>query len=170
MRAHSTADKQQWVIWNGALGMLVLVELGRVEKGKAGFLEAPFDFVGPFNIEELETRGRIAFGACLIMSRQRWREDQAELRREAAEQRRARARRLSFLLQRPAGDDTRYRQVLELPLDGVLAPSEIKLAFRRLAKTTHPDGGGSNEQFHRITDARDVLLERARQTALSGSP
>ena len=159
------ADKQQWVIWNGALGMLVLVELGRVEDGKTAFLEAPFDFVGPFDLAELETRGRIGFGACLMMSRQRWSEDQAELRRAAYEQRRVQARRLSFLFQRSANDDTRYRKVLNLPLDGVLAPSEIKAAFRRLAKTTHPDGGGSNEQFHHITEARNALLERAQEAA-----
>jgi hypothetical protein len=145
--------------------MLVLVAIGRVEDGGRGFLEPPFDFVGPFSLDELETRGRIAFGACFIMSRQRWREDQAELRREAHAQRRAQARRLSLLLQRAVGDDARYRDLLNLPLDGELEPSEIKAAFRRLAKTTHPDGGGSNEQFHRSTQARDALLERAQETA-----
>ncbi|HEY0466402.1 MAG TPA: J domain-containing protein [Polyangiaceae bacterium] len=153
------------VLWNGSLGMLVLVALGRVEQGKGGFLEAPFDFVGPFSLEELETRGRIAFGACLLMKRQTWREDQYELRRDAREQRRAQAKRLSSLLQRSAGDEARYRDILDLPLDGVLAPSEVKAAFRRLAKTTHPDRGGSSEQFHRIIEARDALLERAGEAA-----
>jgi DnaJ domain len=145
--------------------MLVLVAIGRVDDDRGAFLEPPFDFVGPLSLDELETHGRIAFGACIIMSRQRWREDQADLRREAHENRRAQARRLPFLFQRVVGDDARYRDILNLPLDGALDPSEIKAAFRRLAKTTHPDGGGSNEQFHRITQARDALLERARDAA-----
>ena len=164
MSSCSTVDKQQWVIWNGSLGMLVLVAIGRVEPGKGGFLEPPFEFVGPFSLDELETRGQIAFGACLIMSRQRWREAQADLRREAQERRRAQARRLSLRFQRAGGDDTRYRDLLNLPREGMLEPSQIKAAFRRLAKTAHPDGGGSNEQFHRITEARDALLERTRDT------
>ncbi len=160
-----TTDKQQWVIGNGSWGMLVLAAIGRVEDGGGGFLEAPFDFVGPLSLDELETRGRVAFGACLIMSRQRWREDQADLRRAAQEQRRAQAKRLSSLFQRAAGDEPRYRDILDLPRVGTLEPSEIKAAFRRLAKTTHPDGGGSSEQFRRITEARDVLLEHAREAA-----
>jgi curved DNA-binding protein CbpA len=32
-------------------------------------------------------------------------------------------------------------------------------AFRRLAKTAHPDVGGSNERYRRIASARDALLE-----------
>jgi len=160
---HSSTDRQPWVIWNGSLGVLVLVAIGRVEDGGRGFLEPPFDFVGPFSLDELEAEGRIAFGACVIMSRERWRENQAELRREAYAQRRAQARRLSFRLQRAVGDDTQYRDVLNLPRDGVLEPFAIRAAYRRLAKITHPDAGGSNEQFHRITQARDALLERARE-------
>jgi hypothetical protein len=99
------------------------------------------------------------------MSRQRWCEDQAELRREARENRRAQARRVSFLFRRAVGDDTQYRDILDLPRDSALEPSEIKAAFRRKAKTSHPDTGGTNEQFHRITEARDALLERVREAA-----
>ena len=165
MNSQTATNKPHWVVWNGAMGVLMLVALGRVENGKDGFLEAPFDFVGPLPLDELETNGRIAFGACLIMSPQRWREDQADLRRQARQHRQAQARRLSSRFQRSGGDETRYRDLLQLPLDGVLEPSKIKAAFRRLAKTAHPDGGGSSEQFHRITEARDALLERAGATA-----
>jgi hypothetical protein len=152
-------------MWNGSMGMLVTAALGRIEDGKWGFLEAPFDFVGPLNLDELETQGRIAFGACLVMSRKRWREDQAELRREARERRRAQAKRLSLMLRRSAGDEARYRALLDLPLEGMLEPSQIKAAFRRLAKRAHPDAGGSNERFHRITEARDAVLESLQDAA-----
>jgi hypothetical protein len=51
------------------------------------------------------------------------------------------------------------REVLDLPLQGALKPSEINSAFRRRAKTTRPDAGGANEEYHRITEARNALLK-----------
>ena len=148
-------EKEEWVIWNGSMGILDMVKIGRIEGGRSGFLAPPYDVVGPFSLDELETQGRIAFGECLVMSRQRWQEDQLDLRREAQEKRRA------FLLQWDFdGDDKEHREALNLPLEGALGPSQINAAFRRLAKTTHPDAGGSNEQYRRITEARDALLEQ----------
>jgi len=115
---------------------------------------AAYGVVGPFSLDELETRGRIAFGECLVMSRQRWQEDQVGLRLEAREKRRA------FLFQPDFDDDQEHREVLNLPMEGALKPSEISAAFRRLAKTAHPDAGGSNEHYRRIAEARDALLEQ----------
>jgi len=45
-------------------------------------------------------------------------------------------------------------------MEGALKPSEINAAFRRLAKTAHPDAGGSGEHYRRIADARDALLRQ----------
>ncbi len=45
-------------------------------------------------------------------------------------------------------------------MEGALKPSEINAAFRRLAKTAHPDVGGSGEHYRRIAEARDVLLKQ----------
>ena len=36
---------------------------------------------------------------------------------------------------------------------------QVRAAFRRLAQKAHPDVGGSNEQFVRIKEARNALLE-----------
>jgi hypothetical protein len=156
MEACGMTDRQEeWVIWNGSLGVLDMVTIGRVEDGEGGrmaFLAAPYGVVGPFSLDELETAGRIAFGACLVMSRRRWQEDQVGLRREAQEKRRAMLLRLDFQ------DELEFREVLNLPAEGALTPSDINGAFRRLAKTAHPDAGGSNEEYHRITEARDALL------------
>jgi hypothetical protein len=157
MKARGMADKEEWVVWNGSLGILDTVTIGQIEEGDGGrtaFLAPPYGVVGPFSLDELETRGRIAFGACLVMSRQRWRDDQVELRREAREKRRA------FLF-RPEfdDDDQEHREALNLPMEGALKPSEISAAFRRLAKTAHPDAGGSDERYRRIAEARDALLE-----------
>jgi hypothetical protein len=149
------ADKEQWVIWNGSMGVLDMATLGRIEEGDGGrsaFLAPPYDVVGPFSLDELETRGRIAFGECLVMSRRRWQEDQVELRVEAQNRRRA-------FLSRPRFEDGRaHREVLNLPMEGALDPSQINAAFRRLAKTAHPDAGGSDEHYRRVAQARDALL------------
>jgi hypothetical protein len=156
MKARGMTDKEEWVIWNGSLGILAMVTIGRIEDGEGGrvaFLSPPYGVVGPFSLDELEAEGRIAFGACLVMSRQRWQEDQVELRREGQEKRRLALLRLDFQ------DELEYRGVLNLPAEGRLAPADINAAFRRLAKTAHPDAGGTNEEYHRITEARDALLD-----------
>ena len=151
-------DPQQWVIWNGSLGFLDMAAIGRVEEsegGRRGFLAPPYDVVGPFSLGELETLGRIAFGECLVMSRARWQQDQVGLRADAREKRR------TFLLRAEVADDGRqHREVLQLASAGALTPAQINAAFRRLAKTAHPDAGGSAAHYRRIAEARDVLLRQ----------
>jgi hypothetical protein len=151
-------DLQEWVVWNGSLGVLDMAALGRVdhrETGREAWLSPPYDMVGPFSLDELEAQGRVAFGACLILSRRKWQEDQVQLRMEAFEQRRAFAARFAPF---DEGDEE-HREALELPLDGELTAQEINAAFRRLAKKAHPDAGGDPAAYIRLTEARDVLLE-----------
>lgn len=151
-------DEEKWVIWNGSLGVLDMAAIGHIEDGKAGrtaCLAPPYDVVGPFSLDELEAQGRVTFGACLVMSRQRWQEDQVDLRVEAQKQRRA----LMNWLESGGDDDREHREVLNLPMEGALEPSEINAAFRRRAKTAHPDAGGSSEDYRRIAEARDMLLK-----------
>jgi hypothetical protein len=155
MKARGMTDKEEWVVWNGLMGILDTVTIGHIEEGEGGrsaFLAPPYDVVGPFSLDELETRGRIAFGACLVMSRQRWQEDQVDLRLEAREKRRAALFKLDF------DDDQEYREILNLPMEGALETAEINAAFRRAAKIAHPDAGGSDEDYRSITEARDALL------------
>jgi hypothetical protein len=151
---------QEWVVWNGSLGVLDVVALGRIdhrETGRDAWLAPPYDMVGPFSFDELEMQGRVAFGACFVMSRQKWQEDQVALRQQAREQRRAFAARFA-----PFGEsDEEHREALELPLEGELTAQEINAAFRRLAKKAHPDAGGDHEAYIRLTEARDTLLELA---------
>lgn len=150
------AHGEEWVIWNGSMGILDMAAIGRIEtiEGRRdAFLAPPYAIVGPFSLDALEAEGCIAFGECLIMSRQRWQEDQIELRVAAREKRRA-------LLLRMSGDDgLEHREALNLPLEGALEPSQINAAFRKLAKTAHPDAGGSDAKYRRIAEARDALLE-----------
>ncbi|AMK77094.1 molecular chaperone DnaJ [Methylomonas methanica] len=169
-----SADDDEWVIWNGTLGLVTTVAIQRVEEsasGRSAWLDEPFDMVGPFSFDELKTHGRISYAACIVMSRQRWQDDQVELRRESLKIRRATEQHINEKFERLYGGDRRYqvkhkpvnerqhRETLNLPIDGTLESSQIKAAFRRLAQKAHPDAGGSNEQFIRITEARNVLLK-----------
>jgi hypothetical protein len=171
----SSAEEEQWIIWNSALGIRDFVTVGRVEVGSNStnaWLDEPYDMVGPFSLDVLETNGQISFAACIVMSRQRWQDDQAKLRRESFERRRKAQEQLFEDLARSNKRKRRspgpvqqfseqeYRELLCLPIDGELEPSQIKAAYRRLAKKAHPDVGGSHEEFVRVTEARNALLER----------
>jgi len=169
-----STDGEEWVIWNGDHGLVTTVSIGQVEVGTNGrmaWLDEPFDMVGPFSLDELETHGRITFAAAIVMSRLRWQEDQVELRRVSLKIRRAAQERMNAEFARFSGtnsgyqdngkpfDERQHRETLNLPTDGKLEPRQINAAFRRLAQKAHPDVGGSNEQFVRITEARNALLE-----------
>ena len=171
-----SADDSLWVIWNGSFGILDTVSIGSIEiasGSRNAWLEEPYDMVGPFDLDELETHGKIHFEACIVMSRQRWQDDQVGLRRESIRLRReaqerlfeAQARYNQRHFQQAAPDhrhnEKQHREVLKLPIDGRLEPAQIKAAFRRQAQKAHPDVGGSHELFVRITEARNALLERA---------
>ena len=161
--ARGMGNLDEWVVWNGSMGILDMVTMGRIEHGEAGrsaWLAAPYDVVGPFSLDELETQGSIAFGACHVLSHRKWKEDQVELRMEARKKRRSWS--MTFL---DESGQNEHRIVLNLPDDGDLTASQINAAFRQLAKTSHPDAGGSNENYIRLTEARDALLKAAGATA-----
>ena len=165
-----TVEEEQWIIWNGTFGVRDFVTIEKVEarpEGRVAWLEEPYDMVGPFSVDELETQGRISFAECIVMSRQRWQEDQASLREAAFEKQRETQRRVFEELNRSNRrkrrevlcDEQEHRELLCLPAEGALEASQVKAAYRRIAKEAHPDVGGSHEQFVRISQARDALLE-----------
>jgi hypothetical protein len=51
------------------------------------------------------------------------------------------------------------RLLLGLPLDRRLYGPEIRQAYKQAAKKLHPDGGGSNGDFHELLRARDELMK-----------
>jgi hypothetical protein len=149
-------NKEGWVVYNGSLGVADKVTIGQIEVGVGGrsaCLAPPYDAVGPFNLDELESEGKVSFGACIVLSLEKWAELQNELRAEAIKKRQAAMLRDSY-------DGQEHRELLKLPLEGELLPSEINAAFRRLAKKAHPDAGGTNEEYTRISEARDALIEQ----------
>jgi hypothetical protein len=52
-----------------------------------------------------------------------------------------------------------HRRLLGLPLGRRLFGPEIQQAYRRAAKTLHPDSGGSGPAFRELAAARDALLK-----------
>jgi hypothetical protein len=52
-----------------------------------------------------------------------------------------------------------HRRLLGLPLDRRLFGSEIKEAYKRAAKSSHPDAGGSEREFLELSRARDALMK-----------
>jgi len=175
MHNHTLYDEDEhWVIWNSAYGIVDTVALGRVERGQNttnAWLGEPYDMVGPFSLNELEVNGQINFAACTVMSRQRWKMDQVKLRQESLKKRREAQRLFEERIREDSSKRMRSshfmslsekecRALLNLPVSGVLKSSQIKTAYRKLVKKTHPDVGGSQEEFVQMTQARDVLLER----------
>jgi len=57
--------------------------------------------------------------------------------------------------------DEQNRRVRGLPLGGRLYGPEIQQAYKRAAKTVHPDAGGSERAFQKLSAARDALLKGA---------
>jgi hypothetical protein len=52
-----------------------------------------------------------------------------------------------------------HRRLLGLPLDRRLFGPEIHRAYKRVAKTVHPDAGGSERAFLELSAARDALMK-----------
>jgi hypothetical protein len=60
----------------------------------------------------------------------------------------------------PETPEERHRRVLGLPLGRRLFGSEIQQAYKRAAKTMHPDVGGSAGAFLELAAARDALMKQ----------
>ena len=59
----------------------------------------------------------------------------------------------------PLTPQEHHRQMLGLPFGRRLSVPEIQQAYKRAAKTSHPDGGGSVRDFVRLSAARDALMK-----------
>jgi hypothetical protein len=56
--------------------------------------------------------------------------------------------------------EERYRQMLGLPPGRRLDPAEIHQAYKRAAKSVHPDHGGDGHAFRQLAEARDALMKQ----------
>jgi hypothetical protein len=60
---------------------------------------------------------------------------------------------------KPRTPEEQYRQLLGLPLGRRLAPAEIHRAYKRAAKTAHPDAGGNARDFLALSAAQEALMK-----------
>ncbi len=147
---------EEYVIYNPSLGVRDFVTIGEIETNEDktnAWLEDPYDMVGPFDLGELERKGQISFAACIVMSREKWKDERIYLQQEAFRRQR-KAQKKHF-----ENKEREHRELLCLPTEGRLEVSQIKAAYRKIVKKAHPDVGGSHEKFIQITKARDTLLQ-----------
>lgn len=161
----------QWVIYNSSLGIRDIVTIGHVEsslKGHIAWLDEPYEMVGPFDLDELERYGEISFAACQVVSMQMWHEKRQRILEAALKRQQELFEEVNNYNQNrhktfnnfEKNNEKEMRKTLELPLSGKLEITQIKSAYRRLAKQKHPDLGGNHQEFIHLTRARDLLLQR----------
>ncbi|MEA3513636.1 MAG: J domain-containing protein [Campylobacterota bacterium] len=166
--------ESNFIIWNSELGVRDIVTIGKTEVESDttnGWLEEPYEMVGPFNLDELIIIGQINFAACYVMTHQYWEKNMKRLQQESLTKQRIAQqqfyddinrynnKRKQDLSNFKQSNQEEHRRTLCLPIEGLLEISQIKTAYRILVKKTHPDVGGSDEEFIKITQARDALLE-----------
>ncbi len=161
-----------FIIWNSNYGVRDFVTIGQVDDSKNAWLDDPYGMVGPFSLEKLLETGEIRFAACVVMSDERWQEKQSSLRQESFEKQcksqqqfqeeinRHNEKRRAYHTNLEQSSQKEHRELLCLPIEGVLEISQIKAAYRSIVKKVHPDVGGTDEMFIKITQARDALLEK----------
>lgn len=62
-----------------------------------------------------------------------------------------------------SGEYRTYYQVLKLEVTA--DDKQVKAAYRRAARSTHPDHGGSAEEFRLVTEAYQVLIDPTKRSA-----
>jgi len=152
------ADVQEWFVWNAFKGGVETASIAKTRKDKwntSALLCEPYGAsVEWFNLDELEKRGRVETRGYVILSPEQW-----MIEREALLEKLSKTKaRVQFPPLDPL--EMEYRSVLNLPNHGPLSKSEIEYAYRKAAKTSHPDVGGKEEQFKRVSEAKDTLLTR----------
>ena len=159
--------EEEFIIFNASLAVHDIVTIGeiKVENGKtSAWLEEPYEMVGPFNLEELTSDNIISFAQCIVMSTEKWKKERRTLLQQAfAKQQKIQQEHFENIHQynqQKHYNDKEYRELLCLPLEGVLEANQIKTAYRKVSKKVHPDLGGSHEEFLRLTSARDTLLKK----------
>jgi hypothetical protein len=155
------ADVREWFVWNTSKGGVDTASIARTKKEKwctAALLDEPYDTrVEWFNLDELEKRGRVETRGYVVLSPEQWAIERDALHERLLKTKAQQARLQSFPVD-PL--EIKYRSVLNLPGHGPLSKSEIEYAYRNAAKTSHPDVGGKDESFRRVSEAKDALLLR----------
>jgi hypothetical protein len=163
---------EEFIIWNSSFGVRDFAMIGEIKKEDDTiniWMDDPYDMVGPLDLKELLLKGKIYFEACIVMTKENWQKNQSQLKKESYQKQQKiykefqdlnkhNKKRENFNSSQNKNDEKEYRKLLSLPLEGKLEIVQIKTAYRKLAKTEHPDMGGSDERFVLITEAKDALI------------
>jgi len=152
------ADNREWFVWHSFKGNVETASIAETRKDKyspSARLSAPHDAkVGWFDLDELEKHGRVETNGYVVLSPEQWARD-----REALHEKLSKTKVTTWpTALNPLDAD--HRRVLGLPGQGPLCKSEIEYAYRNAAKTSHPDSGGSEAKFRRVSEAREALLRQ----------
>ncbi|MGO9390242.1 J domain-containing protein [Rhodoblastus sp.] len=145
----------EWVVWDAftkSEGRAPITKFRQAKHCMNALLAEPFDEkIGWFELMPLLKNGRVeARRDVMIFSPEQWEIEKCELMARPKPERAA-----------PWGVSLHqaHRLTLGLPPNGPLSEDGIRNAFRRAAKKAHPDVGGSDEEYQRITDAQEALLQ-----------
>jgi hypothetical protein len=160
------ADDLEWFVWNLFKGGVETASIAETRKDKyntSAHLGGPYHAkIGWFNLDDLEKNGRIEVSGYVVLSPERW-----ALDREALYEKLSKTK-FTTLFGASSSADVKHRRVLNLPRQGPLSKSEIEYAYRIAAKNSHPDGGGSEEKFRPVSEAKVALLLRASDALFNG--
>lgn len=168
MQEYEEYKQSDFIIWNSQLGVRDFVTIGEINSdNKTAYLDEPYEMVGPFCLDTLCCSGQISFESCIVMSKNYWDKNRITLQAESIiKQRKLQEELYKEINQnnnrkkhQQTNKEKEHRELLCLPLVGLLEVSQIKTAYKKIVKKVHPDLGGSHEEFIQITNAKDSLLE-----------
>lgn len=166
--------EEEFIIWNEILGIRDFVTIGEViqEDNKIKiFLDDPYDMVGPLDLKELLSNQEISFEACVVMTKENWYHHKEHLQQQAFKKQQKIQREFQEKLRKKNQNkqqqfntknqhsEKEYRKLLSLPIEGTLTITQIKTAYKKTAKSTHPDTGGDHNQFVLINEAKEILIQ-----------
>jgi hypothetical protein len=141
--------------FRGTLDYAKIAQIRDDKHGRAAQLAEPFGSkMGWFNYDDLLKRGRAESQGFTVYTPEFWKANRnAEIERYMKR----------WFPKGPfhsAPNEAEYRRLLALPDSGALLKSEIEQAYKVAAKRSHPDAGGSNDEFKQLAAAKDALIER----------
>jgi len=168
MKPHTEYLEEEFIVWNSTLGIRDFATIGEIKTKKNQtqiWLDEPYDMVGPLCLDELFLKGEIEFAACIVMTKNRWNTTKQKLQKESLKKQqkihqefKEKLKQRNKNKQGLQNSEQEYRKLLSLPLQGKLKITQIKTAYKKLAKIEHPDVGGSHEKFVLITEAKEALI------------
>jgi hypothetical protein len=149
----------EWLVWNkfnGNLEIASIVQVWKTKFGRNAYLSDPHkEKIGAIDLDELLRKGRFEASGKIVFSQEQWELERADLLEKFNK---FKSQASSYVWPNSVSKEAEYRKLLNIPADGPVHKEEVILAYRKLAKVYHPDVGGSEEDFKRITKAKDELI------------